>query len=308
MKRSIVADLHNHTTVSDGALSPADLVRWAYDLGLQAVAITDHDTLAGLEQGLEQGRILGLEVITGIEVTLRFKRPFFVGSLHLLWYFKPELLTDTDFCKRVMSIVSQGRGPALVRDRVTAINQVFGPDGPEPVLNEALTVEQVMRYGDNITRRHFAQALEELHGLKDRDQVARLLGNDSPAYIPSGIDMSLISDLLRQTEILCVLAHPAAGSFPGESHYKEVLPPLEVVEQLLPEFLDPQVVGIAGLEVHYPGHTPELESILIEWAKRYNLVVTGGSDCHDRVRRPLGLAGLCSDEYNRFRQHLGLAE
>ncbi len=69
-------------------------------------------------------------------------------------------------------------------------------------------------------------------------------------------------------------------------------PPIDLVERLLPEFIDPDIVGIDGLEIYYPGHTEELEEILFDWAKQYDLIATGGSDCHDSENRPLGVKGL----------------
>jgi len=96
-----------------------------------------------------------------------------------------------------------------------------------------------------------------------------------------------------------VLAHPAAGSFPGEGHYKEVLPPLEIVTRLLSEVLD---AGVKGLEVYYPGHSPEHQVLLLSWAEKYDLLVTGGSDCHDSAKRPLGTAGVNEQEFKRLRQ------
>ena len=93
-----------------------------------------------------------------------------------------------------------------------------------------------------------------------------------------------------------VFAHPAAGSFPGESLYNEILPPIEIVDILMPEFLDDTVLGLDGLEVHYPGHAPQHEALMAEWAVKYNLMMTGGSDCHDRVERPLGVAGVSQTE------------
>jgi len=308
MDRTIVADLHNHTTASDGEYTPTRLVQQAADIGLEAVAVTDHDTLSGLEEAIEHGHKLGITVIPGVEVTFRFRRPSFVGSLHLLLYFKNELLSNDHFLECAHQTFCQGRGPALVRDRVTAINEVFGPASRTPVLDNVLTIEQVMTHGDNITRRHFALALRENHGITDPRIVSNLIGNDSPAYVPSGIDPPVIRGLLERYDLLAVLAHPAAGSFPGESHYKEILPPLETVETLLPEFLDRTIVGINGIEVYHPGHTPEYQDLMRDWAKRYDLLVTGGSDCHDRSCRPLGIAGLSKDEYDLFyRRHSALA-
>ncbi|MDZ7331354.1 MAG: PHP domain-containing protein [candidate division KSB1 bacterium] len=298
MGRHIIADLHNHSTASDGEYSPEQLVAKAKELGLKAIALTDHDSIEGLEQAISAGEKLGVNVIPGVEVSLAFKRPYFVGTLHLLLYFPPHYLANGSFKTMLNDIMSQGRGLHLVNARVQAINEVFGPEGREPVLKRPLQAEHLTAYGSNITRRHFALALKEKHGIEDKELVNRIIGNDSPAYIPSGIDMRLLTPLLRKYALFRVFAHPAAGSFPGDSHYKEVLPPLEIVVKMLPEFLDPSILGLDGIEVYYPGHTKEHSVLLLEWAERYRLAITGGSDCHDSIQRPLGVAGLTEPEFN----------
>lgn len=301
MSHPLVADLHNHTTASDGDYTPFGLVQKGKELGLTAIAITDHDTLAGLPEGLEAGAKLGINVVTGVEVTVRFRRDYFVGSLHLLLYFSPSLLDDTTFVNDVNAVLSQGRGSDLVRERVSAINESFGPDSDSPRLSRSLSFEDISSYSENVTRRHFALALSEKHGLTSRESVNELIGNDSIAYVPAGIDLPQVQPLLEKYAFLAVLAHPAAGSFPGDSHYKEVLPELSVVETILPEFLE---LGIAGLEVYYPGHTPECRNILLEWCKKYNLIVTGGSDCHDDTARILGVDGIGQQDYDLFMDKL----
>ncbi|HUM72068.1 MAG TPA: PHP domain-containing protein, partial [Chloroflexota bacterium] len=79
MTRQFVADLHNHTTASDGEYTPTELVRAAAELGLRAVGVTDHDTLAGLDEALAAGHEAGIRVVPGVEVSLRFRRPYFTG-------------------------------------------------------------------------------------------------------------------------------------------------------------------------------------------------------------------------------------
>ena len=298
--QKIIADLHNHSTASDGEYTPSKLVLQASDIGLKAIALTDHDSIAGLDEAIETAQRSGIIVIPGIEVSLRFRRPFFVGSLHLLLYFSESLLKDIGFRDDLNSIVRQGRGITLVRDRIDAINSEFGPDGRGPLLARPLTIDEITSQGDNITRRHFFIALSKNHNISDPSRIERLIGNTSPAYIPSGIDMSLLKPFLDQYPVVKVLAHPAAGSFPGESHYKEVHPPVEIVERLLPELLNPNIVGIDGLEVYYPAHTEELEKILFDWVKRYDLLITGGSDCHDRKNRPLGVKGIDQNELDKL--------
>jgi len=304
-KRNIIADLHNHSTASDGEYSPFELVKKASELGLKAVGLTDHDTLSGLEEALQAGAEFGIKVVPGVEVSLAFKHPIFVGTLHLLLYFSENLLKNDTFKKLAKEIFIQGRGPSLIQARVKEINKVFGAQGDQRMLKYALNFEEVAAYSNNVTRRHFALALKEKHGIKDRDQISKIIGNGSPAYIPSGIDMKLLKPLIDSFPVVPVFAHPAAGSFPGESHYKEVLPPVQTVETLLPEFLDPDILGIKGIEVYYPGHTEQHRKLLLQWAEKYNLIVTGGSDCHDSVQRPLGIEGVTQEELEVLLMSIG---
>lgn len=289
MTRTFIADLHTHSRASDGDLTPIEVVQEAYKLGLDTIALTDHETLAGLREALQAGIQHDVNVICGVEASLRFIRPNFVGSLHYLIYFSTMLFNNSEFVTMITGILSAGRGHQLVADRVKNINAIFGPDGTwEPILKRALTVEEIEAQADNVTRRHFANVLIQNHGL-DQERVNRLISNDSPAYIPSGIEMERLRPLFDRFSVVRVLAHPAAGSFPKPSIYNEVLPPVEIVEEILPDFI---ALGLDGLEIYYPGHTPKHIEQLLGWAKKYHLLVTGGSDFHDRVKRPLGIAGI----------------
>ena len=297
IKRKIYADLHNHTTASDGDYTPEELVQQIKELGISALGITDHDTGKGLDKAIAEGMKTGVLVIPGVEVSVRFKEPFLTGTLHVLCYFSHDLLNNFDFRSALNETLQKGRGEPLVRARVDEINRVFGPGGKTPMLSRDMTFKEIFSYSPTVTRRHFALALNELHGINDPDVVNRIIGNDSPAYLPSGIDLDTAAEFMKSFPVLSVLAHPAAGSFPGGGHYREVLPPLEIVEKLLPRFLD---AGIGGLEIHYPGHIDAHREILLGWALKHDLVVTGGSDCHDPVHRPAGVEGITKEEFDIF--------
>ena len=297
----IYADLHNHTTGSDGDFTPDELVFKAKELGINTIGITDHDTLKGLGNAVAAGENYGIEVIPGVEISIRFKRSFFTGTLHLLCYFSRNLLENRDFRNSLTEILSKGRGDGLVKTRVDEINRIFGPVGETPVLAEELLFEDISKYSSNATRRHFALALEEIHNISNKSQINRIIGNSSPAYVPSGIELEDIKGILKNYPVLSVLAHPAAGSFEGKGHYKEVLPPFETVEKLFSEFLD---AGLKGLEVYYPGHSEEYIEILLKLAEKHSLIVTGGSDCHDKKARPFGQKGISRDGFNKFKAML----
>ena len=301
MDQKIFADLHNHTTASDGDFTPDQMVEQAETLGVKAMGITDHDTLEGLKNAVAAGKKYDIEVICGVEVSIRFKRSYFTGTLHLLCYFLSARLLDEQFVKGFKNILAKGRGEELVRARVNEINKIFGPGRKKALLKRNLKFEDICVLSDNATRRHFSIALKEDFGITDADTINAIIGNDSPAYLPSGIKLEEVVDFIRGNHILAVLAHPAAGSFPGKGHYKEVLPPLEIVQRILPEFIE---AGIQGLEVYYPGHTKEHQDLMKSWAERYHLLITGGSDCHDGTERPTGVRGISESEFKLFKKAL----
>ena len=95
---------------------------------------------------------------------MRFRRDYFTGTLHYLLYIPYALVDDSEFRQMAVSIFSQGRGAGLVRTRVDAINEEFGPQGKTPLLKQALTAVEIEALSPNITRRHFALALKEKAG------------------------------------------------------------------------------------------------------------------------------------------------
>lgn len=301
MEKKFFADLHNHTTASDGDFSPEEMVAKAKGMGISAVGITDHDTIKGLDSSIEAGRKYGIEVVPGVEISIRFKRPFFTGTLHLLCYFSHDLLGNKAFRDELETTLGNGRGEKLVRVRVKEINRFFGPKGKTPILLQNITVEEILEYSSNVTRRHFALALNENHHIDDLDVINKIIGNKSPAYVPSGIDLYTARIFLKKFPVISVLAHPAAGSFPGKGHYNEVLPSIEIVEKLFPEFIE---AGLKGLEINYPAHIQKHRDILSAWAEKYNLIVTGGSDCHDAVNRAPGVEGITEKEFLKFKSLL----
>jgi len=283
------ADLHNHTTASDGDFSPTELVQRYAALGVQTIAVTDHDTILGVREALDAGVAAELDVLAGVEVTLRFSEELFRGSLHLLLYFDAALLDDPGFLELATATFAKGRGDSLVQARLVELNRYFGPTGIEPQLPRELVADDLYSQTDQVSRRHFAVALKGL-GITEREAISYIIGNDSPAYIPSGMTFEDLTPLLEAYAFVRVFAHPAAGSFPGDSHYKEVLPPLGTVIELLPRFL---AIGLDGLEVAYPGHTPELEARVEALRVQHGLpIATGGSDCHDEEQRPPGTDGV----------------
>ncbi len=299
------ADLHNHTTFSDGDFSPELLVKTAKTKGIQVLGVTDHDALGGIGKALTAGDKAGVEVIPGVELSIRFNRSFFMGTLHVLVYLSRERMADKVFVQQLETLMSQGRGQGLVRARIGRINHVFGPEGENPLLKRNLVFEDIAAYTNNVSRRHFALALAEKLGIENKDTINQIIGNASPAYLPSGIDLKPAMDFIQREKLVAVLAHPAAGSFPGKGHYKEVLPTIDIVERLLPQFLNR---SLQGLEVFYPGHSDHHQQVLLGWAETHNLLITGGSDCHDVSERPFGVRGISQIELLKLKEAIECGE
>jgi predicted metal-dependent phosphoesterase TrpH len=301
--RKIIADLHTHSTASDGECSPSEVVRFAKAKRFKAVALTDHDTLSGLEEASKAAKDLEITLVPGIEVSVSYKRPWFTGSLHVLVYFLQEYITNPDFVREIRDILAEGRGYKLLSNRIIAINMLFGPQGSiKRVLKHELEAGEIGGPVETVTQRNFALALKKHHDLDDVT-ISSIIANTSPAYIPYGIKLACLKPLLNKYHIVKVLAHPAAGTFPGPGQYREVLPPFETVVQLLPECID---LGIDGLEVYYPGHTSALIDKLRSLSDNNKLLVTGGSDFHDVTTRPMGTAGVTEEELDTLLQTIAI--
>jgi len=295
-----IADLHNHTTASDGELTPTELVRTAAEMGASAVGVTDHDTLDGLDEALQAGQDAGITVIPGVEVSIYYQLPYFTGTIHFLLYIPFDMVRDSNFRVQAHRMFNKGRGENLVRTRMSNINTWYGPRGQTPVLSRSLRRSEI---GDSpaVTRRHFANALQEHHGL-DQTAIFKLIGNNSPAYHPSGVGAGEVRNLYGTfPRLVPVLAHPAAGSHPGKTFYKEVAPPLDTVLSLV---YSNQLPVFHGVEVVHPGHTKPFRLFLREWAKARGLLITGGSDSHDRKDRPMGVGHVNGPQLSALKARL----
>jgi hypothetical protein len=203
MTLGFIADLHNHTTASDGEYMPAELVNHAASLGLQAVGVTDHDTLNGLDEALAAGEAAGIRVVPGVEVSLRFKRPYFTGTLHYLLYIPYDLLEDGASAARLRRSSARGAAAGWCGRAWRPSTPSSARPGRRRCSNARPDGRRDRSLADNVTRRHFALALANNHGL-NKEQVNLLIGNDSRAYIPSGIDPATLTPLLH--------SYPATGA------------------------------------------------------------------------------------------------
>ena len=252
-------DLHVHTTASDGTCSPAEVVRIAKEKGLSAIAITDHDTVAGYAEAAAEGERVGLEVVPGMEISTRY-----LGPVHILGYY---LDTKSPVLNEVTDWLVQDRDK---RNRKMA--KLMQDDGL-PVDYD----EMRERFGAVIGRPHFAEVLVEL-GLAEnvQDAFARYVERGQKYYAARNflpIERSI--RLIREAGGVPVMAHPF--------QYK-------LQDAQLRELLDLCVKnGLMGMECRYSGYTEEQVQYLLALAKEYSLVPTGGSDFHGSVKPHIAL-------------------
>ncbi len=252
-------DLHVHTTESDGTKSPAEVVRLAKDLGLRAIAVTDHDTAAGYPAAAAEGERLGVEVVPGIEISTVFS-----GAVHILGYFidpqSPEIAP-------VLEWVLKDRDE---RNRVIA--RRMASDGL-PVSYDAMRE----RFGSAIGRPHFAELLVELGLARDvKDAFERFMEKGRRYYEPRHfLSLERSIWIIRRSGGIPVLAHPFQYRL-DDSRLRELI---EHAVQY----------GLEGIECRYSGYTPEQTAYLLSLAREYKLLDTGGSDFHGDVKPHIAL-------------------
>ena len=271
-------DLHTHTNRSDGTFTPPELVRLASRRGLDVVAITDHDTTDGLEEATGAGRDLGVEIVPGVELSAEHQGM----SVHVLCYWMDR--QDEGFQAELVRLRSERflRGEVMV-EKLRSLGYPISFD----------RVREIAGSG-NIVRPHVAQALVEVGVVADEEEAFdRLIGDDGPAYVPKHALAPLEAlELVRRSGGACVLAHPGMWS-------AEAPVPEDIIEAMAE-------AGMAGLEADHSDHTPELRERYRDMAKRLELIVTGGSDCHGTRYDPVRLGSVTTDP-DQFRALRGLA-
>ena len=268
------ADLHLHTTYSDGALSPSELIERARQSGLTAISITDHDNTGALDEAVAIAARHGIEVIPGVELSTMVGE----SDVHILGYFFDR--SDARLQEYLALFRSERRKRA---ERI--VRKLNG-------MNIPLTIDGVMRRagGGSVGRPHIATALVE-EGLIGTYQEAfsRYIGTGKPAYEKKY--------MISPREAVALIA--AAGGLSFIAH-----PSMFIEEGVL---LDIIHAGVDGIEVIHPSHTAELTAHYRGIVGEYFLLASGGSDFHGGKRNDAEAFGrytITMDELNMMRRRL----
>jgi predicted metal-dependent phosphoesterase TrpH len=245
----VKADLHLHTTASDGRLEPREIVSLAVRVGLDVIAVTDHDTIDGVVPALAAAQASpSLTVIPGVEINTDVPR----GEVHILGYF----IDYTD--KKLAATLQKLRDSR--RERAQKMIAKLGKLGMKI---DWQRVSELVR-GGSVCRPHIAQALfEKGYVGSEKEAFDKYIGHDGPAYVERYKLLPIeVVKLILDAKGLPVLAHPAdiAG-----------------LDELVPKL---KAVGLVGLEVYYRDYSSEIVARLAKIAEKYDLIPTGGTDYH----------------------------
>jgi predicted metal-dependent phosphoesterase TrpH len=249
---TLYVDLHMHSTASDGSRAPADVVRAAKQASLAAIALTDHDTVAGLAEAEAAGAELGVRVVKGVELSaVEGETETHLLGLHL---------RDTEVLERGLAelrAMRTRRGQSIV-ERLNGLGVAVSFDA---VLAQAGT--------GVVGRPHVARALiAEGWATDARDAFDRYLGAGRPAYVAKEqLSMPDAIAMIHAAGGLAVLAHPGAG---GSRERIEAL----------------RALGLDGVEVKHPSHSSSDTTRLRGLCEQFGLVPSGGSDWHGAADGP----------------------
>ncbi|MFQ5835242.1 MAG: PHP domain-containing protein [bacterium] len=244
-------DLHIHTVFSDGTYTPEEAVLQAKKLGLTAISITDHDSVAGLDRALAAGKRLGIEVVPGVEMSTDVGE----DEIHILGYFlnwKKE-----DFLRQL-----EGFQAARANRNQKLLKRLDD-------LGMRVDYREVRKLAPHgvISRLHIARLMVEKGYVRSiGDAFEQWLNPGKPAYVQKmKVSPLNIIELLLKAEAVPVLAHPF----------------LSRRDDLIPGLIR---AGLKGIEVYHGAHNPQIVTHYQRIAQKHHLLITGGSDCHGEAK------------------------
>ena len=261
-------DLHVHTTASDGEYNPKDVIKMAKENNVETIAIADHDTVAGLEEAIEEGEKIGVEVIPAIELNAKVEK----GKMHILGYYMDY--KDKDFMQ-AMETLRKDR-----EDRNMEFIEEFHKQ------NVNITLDQVKKYaiGRIIAKPHFARALYDNGYINDIEEAYTNYFNVPPMknIKRQSITPKQAIDLIKNAGGIAVIAHPVTLKLNDDELNKEI-------KEL-------KSYGLDGIECYNNIHTKEDINKLKKIANENDMLITAGSDFHGPITTPGVIIGRGKDD------------
>jgi len=258
LSKDAFVDLHVHTKISDGTYTPEEVVQLAAQEGIQVLAITDHDEVAGIKRAKKEAKNHSIKIISGIECSTTFEH----GTRHILGYnINPDDIRLQKYIK-TQKIAREEKIKKILNNL--------------DALGMKISFEDVQKYAEIgvMGRPHIAQALKEKGYVSTIAEAFDLyIGKDKPAYASGRVTTpEEVIKVIRAAGGIPVLAHPFQMKF---SSYEEMESEMERLVAM----------GIKGIEIIYPEHTTEQTYKLIVFAATHKLHVTAGSDFHGQNKQ-----------------------
>jgi len=249
-----VADLHVHTNVSDGTFTPEKVVEYARMKGLDAIAITDHDTCEAISPAILAARDMAIEIIPGVELTAELEE----DEIHILGYFIDW--QNKVFTKKLEELCR------VREERAREILRKLAELGIDLKYDDLI---DIAGHGPgSVGRLHIANLLYKKGKISCvRDAFTKYIGNNSPCYVKKfKLSPKEAVDMIKSVGGVAILAHPKTIN-------TEARPLKDIIGVLVTE-------GIQGIEVYHSDHNAKDSREFKEIADEYKLLITGGSDCH----------------------------
>ncbi len=266
------ADLHIHTNKSDGLYTVEEIFKKAKEAELSAIAITDHDTVAAVEEAIHFSKIYNIEYVPAVELSAMFEeKEIHIVGLYINWQ-------DKEFLKKLSH---------FQKKRVERAMNIVDKLKENKILIEFEELYEMTDNLNNIGRLHIARLLLKKGYIKNiKEAFEKFLSEGKPAYIEKAkLSVSEAIELIKHANGISILAHP--GIFNKDDM-------IEIWKKQ----------GLDGIEVFHPDHTNEDSLRYFDYANKYNLLVSGGSDFHGEIREYslIGRIKLPYEYYERIKE------
>lgn len=263
--RHLNIDLHIHTSASDGSFTPNEVLQLAHKLKLGAIAITDHDSVEGVKEALRIGIPGPVKFLTGVEISAKPPPHYNLSAtFHILGYAIDIENSELNQTLLLLQHARKNRNPKIL-DHLRQLGM-------------AISLEEVKIEARNgqLGRPHIAQVMMKKGFVESINEAFdRFLGHRKPAYVDKfRISCKKAITLIKNAGGVPVLAHPYLLNFSNDQTFQKLI-------------VHMKGLGLIGIEVYYPEHSLERTNHYKSIAQHHNLIMTGGTDFHGKLKPEL---------------------